>query len=160
MGRWLTPRTNATSSVRNRFCRMPSTPTSGRRLRSGVGRRACRAIRGKHSLKAATSNGSRKNAAPGTRRVSPPMPDSGRPHLAFDLGAESGRALLGRVRAGAISVEEIRRFPNEPVADGGSLRWDAGRLWLEMRKAISVVEDEPLAGIGVDAWGVDYALLG
>jgi rhamnulokinase len=88
------------------------------------------------------------------------MPDSGRPHLAFDLGAESGRALLGRVRAGAISVEEIRRFPNEPVADGGSLRWDAGRLWLEMRKAISIVEDEPLAGIGVDAWGVDYALLG
>ncbi|MBO0910857.1 MAG: rhamnulokinase [Acidobacteria bacterium] len=88
------------------------------------------------------------------------MPDGGRPHLAFDLGAESGRAVLGRVRAGVITVEEIHRFPNEPVRDRGSLRWDAERLWLEMRKALSIVPDERLAGIGVDAWGVDYALLG
>jgi len=88
------------------------------------------------------------------------MPDGGRPHLAFDLGAESGRAVLGRVRAGVLAIEEIHRFPNEPVACGGSLHWDADRLWVEMRRAISMVDSEPLAGIGVDAWGVDYALLG
>jgi len=88
------------------------------------------------------------------------MPDGGRPHLAIDLGAESGRAVLGRVRAGLITVEEIHRFPNEPVEYGGSLHWDAARLWFEMRKAISMAEGGGLAGIGVDAWGVDYALLG
>jgi hypothetical protein len=42
--------------------------------------------------------------------------------LAFDLGAESGRAILGRLRAGVLDVSEIDRFSNEPVRDHGSLR--------------------------------------
>lgn len=89
------------------------------------------------------------------------MPEArARSYLGFDLGAESGRAVLGRLQHGILSVEEIHRFRNEPVDERGSLHWDVARLWLEMRKALSLVKEEPLAGIGVDAWGVDYALLG
>lgn len=88
------------------------------------------------------------------------MPDVGQPYLAFDLGAESGRALLGEMRSGVITIEEVHRFSNDPVEYGGSLHWDAPRLWFEMRKALSMLEGNRLAGIGVDAWGVDYALLG
>lgn len=80
--------------------------------------------------------------------------------LAFDLGAESGRAFLGSLQDGTLGIEEIHRFPNEPVEYGGSMHWDAPRIWHEMRKALSGAELPKLAGIGVDAWGVDYALLG
>src|SRR5437899_6424875 len=83
-----------------------------------------------------------------------------RPFLAFDFGAESGRAVLGHVHSGVITTEEIHRFANEPVEYGGSLHWDVARLWFEVRKALSRLEDVELAGVGVDAWGVDYALLG
>ena len=85
---------------------------------------------------------------------------SSQPYLAFDLGAESGRAVLGRVHSGVITTEEIHRFANEPVAYGGALHWDVPRLWMEMRKALSRLEGVRLGGVGVDAWGVDYALLG
>ena len=80
--------------------------------------------------------------------------------LAFDLGAESGRAVLGSVNAGVISIQEVHRFPNEPVEYGGTLHWDAPRLWFEMRRSLSTLGEVSLGGIGVDAWGVDYALLG
>lgn len=88
------------------------------------------------------------------------MSDRSKTYLAFDLGAESGRAVLGRVHAGVITTEEVHRFANEPIEYGGSLHWDAPRLWLEMRKALRQLEQVELSGIGVDAWGVDYALLG
>lgn len=88
------------------------------------------------------------------------MPDHPQPHLAFDLGAESGRAVLGRVRSGVLSIEEVHRFANEPVEYGGSIHWDVPRLWFEMRRAFSMIEEQWLGGVGVDAWGVDYALLG
>ncbi len=84
----------------------------------------------------------------------------GTPYLAFDLGAESGRAVLGRVNSGVISTEEIHRFANVPVEYGGSLHWDVAHLWYEVRTALSRIEGLKLGGIGVDAWGVDYALLG
>jgi rhamnulokinase len=88
------------------------------------------------------------------------MPDSGKTYLAFDLGAESGRAVLGRLNCGVITTEEIRRFSNGPVEQSGSLHWDVARLWNEMRSVLSYLRDIELSGIGVDAWGVDYALLG
>jgi len=81
-------------------------------------------------------------------------------YLAFDLGAESGRAVLGHLQSGILTTQEIHRFRNEPVEYGGSLRWDVERLWFEIRKAFGSVGEGKLAGIGVDAWGVDYALLG
>lgn len=83
--------------------------------------------------------------------------------LAFDMGAESGRALIGRFESGTLTVEEIHRFPNEPVSYNGELHWDAPRLWLEMRKGLAraaALEGMNLKSLGVDAWGVDYALLG
>ena len=89
------------------------------------------------------------------------MPSAhGKPYLAFDFGAESGRAVLAHLHAGILSIEEVHRFANEPVEYGGSLHWDAPRLWLEIRKALAGLEQTQLAGMGVDAWGVDYALLG
>jgi sugar (pentulose or hexulose) kinase len=75
-------------------------------------------------------------------------------YLAFDFGAESGRAVLGHLQAGILTTKEVHRFPNEPVEYGGSLHWDVPRLWLEVRKALTEVEGTELAGIGVDAWGV------
>jgi rhamnulokinase len=83
-----------------------------------------------------------------------------KPFLAFDLGAESGRAVLGRLHSGVISIEEVYRFSNEPLKYGDSLHWDAPKLWLELRKTLSGLENVELNGIGVDTWGVDYALLG
>jgi rhamnulokinase len=85
------------------------------------------------------------------------MPEP-RTWLAFDLGAESGRAFTGQLGSGILTIQEIHRFPNEPVDDSGSLHWDAPRLWLEMRKALSLA-GKGLEGLGVDSWGVDYALL-
>jgi rhamnulokinase len=89
-----------------------------------------------------------------------PNPAGSKSYLAFDLGAESGRAVLVHLQSGILTVEEIHRFRNEPVEYGGSLHWDAPRLWFEMRKALASVDQMHLAGVGVDAWGVDYALLG
>jgi rhamnulokinase len=80
-------------------------------------------------------------------------------YLAFDLGAESGRAMLGRLRSGVLDLTEVHRFPNQPLSDGGSLRWNVRGLWAEMRRSVDSLPDTALASIGVDAWGVDYALL-
>lgn len=79
-------------------------------------------------------------------------------YLAFDLGAESGRAILGQLQSGILQIHEVRRFANQPIREMGSLRWDVAGLWTEMQQAL----EEPLPkldGIGVDTWGVDYALL-
>src|ERR1700741_1259957 len=89
-----------------------------------------------------------------------PSGDPESPYLAFDVGAKRGRAVLARLRSGILTTEEVHRFPNEPVEYGSSLHWDVPRLWFEVRKALTAVEEVELAGIGVDAWGVDYALLG
>ncbi len=82
------------------------------------------------------------------------------PYLAFDLGAESGRAVLADLQSGILTTKEVHRFGNKPIESGGSLRWDVGSLWFEIRSALNSLEGVQLAGIGVDAWGVDYALLG
>jgi len=82
--------------------------------------------------------------------------------LAFDLGAESGRAMLGRLRAGVLDLTEVYRFANEPVREHQSLHWDLLRLWLEMQRAMHRVATDGarLQSIGVDTWGCDYGLLG
>lgn len=81
-------------------------------------------------------------------------------YLAFDLGAESGRAILARLEGGLVRMEEIHRFANTPLAEAGTLRWDVQELWSQMRHALSLAGHTPLSGIAVDSWGVDYALLG
>jgi rhamnulokinase len=81
--------------------------------------------------------------------------------LAFDLGAESGRAISARMESGVLALAEVCRFANEPVRVDGSLYWDMPRLWLQMQRTL---ERFPAAerpdSIGVDAWGCDYGLLG
>jgi rhamnulokinase len=84
-------------------------------------------------------------------------------YLAFDLGAESGRVLLALFENGRLSMEEVYRFPNEPVHAHGELHWDVLRLWLEMLRGLARLRKHgigELDGIGVDTWGVDFALLG
>jgi rhamnulokinase len=82
--------------------------------------------------------------------------------LAFDLGAESGRAMSGHLRSGVLGLAEVCRFANEPVRVDGSLYWDVPRLWLHMQRALEQVADRRtrLDSIGVDAWGCDYGLIG
>ncbi|SRR6266540_1835090 len=82
-----------------------------------------------------------------------------RKYLTFDLGAESGRAILGSADSGVITIQEIHRFENRPIECAGTLRWDVIHLWKEVRKTLTRIEQVELSGIGVDAWGVDYALL-
>lgn len=77
--------------------------------------------------------------------------------LAVDLGATSGRVMRGRLEEGRLSLHEVRRFPNGPVAVHGGLYWDVLRLWEEIRAGLSGAG--ALAGIGVDSWGLDFALL-
>ena len=84
-------------------------------------------------------------------------------YLALDIGAESGRAVLATFKAGSVTAEEIHRFPNEPVWYNGELHWDVARLWKETLTALAAAADRAdgkLGGIGVDTWGLDYALLG
>ena len=80
--------------------------------------------------------------------------------LAIDLGAESGRAVLGELSGGCLRVSELHRFPNRVVTLGTSLHWNVYALWEEVREAIGrAAQSGPLESIGIDTWGVDYALL-
>lgn len=88
------------------------------------------------------------------------MPKADRSYLAFDFGAESGRAVLAHLQSGILNIEEVHRFANEPITVDGSLHWDVTKLWAEVRKALSKLDKGKLTSIGVDGWGVDYALLG
>ncbi|MDQ1654562.1 MAG: rhamnulokinase, partial [Cryptosporangiaceae bacterium] len=80
---------------------------------------------------------------------------------AVDLGASSGRVVLGRIGAGVLDVREVHRFRNGPVALTGGLYWDVLGLYQDtltgLRRALR--EDPGLAGIAVDSWAVDYGLL-
>ncbi|MHC4084379.1 MAG: rhamnulokinase, partial [Planctomycetota bacterium] len=83
-------------------------------------------------------------------------------YIAVDLGAESGRVMLGTVSADKLTLEEVHRFGNGPVEENGTLRWDFGGLLSEIKtgivKAVKQARAD-IAGIGVDSWGVDFGLL-
>lgn len=84
-------------------------------------------------------------------------------YLAFDLGAESGRAMLGTLSERGLALEELHRFPNTPVRVFDGIYWDTLRLWHEIQHGLAVAAREralELDGVGVDTWGVDFALLG
>jgi len=83
--------------------------------------------------------------------------------LALDLGAESGRGVLGRFDGGRLTLKDVHRFPNGPVRVLNSMHWDVLRLFTELQKAIGSAAEqagEGLVGMGVDTWGVDFGLLG
>ncbi len=79
--------------------------------------------------------------------------------LAFDLGAESGRAVLGHLENDKLALEEVHRFPNRPLNVRGTLHWDALGIWRELQTAMDNLGDVEIAGIGLDTWGVDFGLL-
>ena len=84
--------------------------------------------------------------------------------LAFDLGAGSGRAILGRFDPvnRKLETEEIHRFANEPVQVGERLHWDILRLLHELKQGIvkAKLTGRPIASIAIDSWAVDFGLLG
>lgn len=82
--------------------------------------------------------------------------------LAFDLGAESGRAMLGTLEADRLRLEGLHRFANQPVHLPQGWYWDAHRLFHELVHGLTVAGRQrklSLTGIGVDTWGVDFALV-
>ena len=79
---------------------------------------------------------------------------------AVDLGASGGRVIAARVSGSGVDLHEVSRFPNEPVLAGGTLYWDILRLHGSVLAGLSAAAAAfPLAGVGIDAWGVDYGLL-
>lgn len=82
--------------------------------------------------------------------------------LAFDLGAESGRLMAGRLQDDRWTMEEIHRFRNGPVPVGNHMHWDILRLWDEMQTGLAKAGNtygKDLVSLGVDTWGVDFGLL-
>ena len=82
--------------------------------------------------------------------------------LAVDLGAESGRAVLGKLEGRKLSVHEVRRFPNTPLTLSGHIHWNVYALFDEIKEAMkegaAAIGARP-ASVGVDTWGVDFGLL-
>lgn len=83
-------------------------------------------------------------------------------YLAIDLGAESGRGVLGKFDGDLLHLEEIHRFPNGGVRVMDSLHWNVLQLWSEIKTTLSICARDRvnLTSLGVDTWGVDFALLG
>jgi sugar (pentulose or hexulose) kinase len=82
--------------------------------------------------------------------------------VAVDLGASSGRVMDCRWDGQRFQLDELHRFANGGVRIGAGLHWDVLRIWAEIQnglKKFRAVHDELPAGIAIDAWGVDFALL-
>jgi rhamnulokinase len=81
-------------------------------------------------------------------------------YLAFDLGAESGRLMLGTLDGGKITLEELHRFPNVPVKVGSDLHWNMDALFAELVVGLgkAAARKLPISSFSADSWGVDYIL--
>ena len=82
--------------------------------------------------------------------------------LAIDLGASSGRGIVGKFDGNRLTLEENHRFPNEPVITAGSFNWDILRIYHEIKDSIrkcALSDDRNIASIAIDTWGVDYGFL-
>ncbi|MCX7942642.1 MAG: rhamnulokinase [Dictyoglomaceae bacterium] len=84
-----------------------------------------------------------------------------RQFLAFDLGAESGRALVGILKEDKLVVEEIHRFVNRPVEILGRLYWNVPQIFQEIKEGINKAFSKypHIESIGIDTWGVDFGLV-
>ena len=90
------------------------------------------------------------------------MGDSeGLPVIAIDFGASSIRVCRIDLEARPVALRVVHRYPHGPIrSSDGSLRWDWARLVAEMHRGLELaLQEGPVASIGVDTWGVDYALL-
>jgi rhamnulokinase len=84
------------------------------------------------------------------------LPEAPR-YMAVDLGATSGRVVVGRLEDGRLQLEEARRFPNRPVRLPDGLHWNLPQLFSEALRGLRSAGR--VDGVGVDTWGVDYGLL-
>lgn len=82
-------------------------------------------------------------------------------YLAIDLGASSGRGIVGSFDGERLTLRENCRFANEPVKVGYRLYWDILRIFYEIKNSIrrTVCDGDDIISIGIDTWGVDYGLL-
>ncbi len=82
--------------------------------------------------------------------------------FAVDLGATSGRTILGSIQDGKLSQRELTRFPNNIIQTGGHFYWDIYALYNEIIRGLKVVADEGISirSIGIDTWGVDFVCIG
>ncbi|MCI9859587.1 rhamnulokinase [Microbacterium proteolyticum] len=99
--------------------------------------------------------------------MSAPVPDRTEPGAvravaAVDLGATSGRVMIGRVGDGVLELEQVARFPNGPVKREDGWHWGIDQLWVHVRAGLAeALRREPsIESVGIDAWAVDYGLLG
>ena len=81
-------------------------------------------------------------------------------YLACDLGADSGRLMLGTLDNGKITLEELHRFPNGPVKVSSAWHWNIDGLFNELKAGLkkAAARRLPIASISTDSWGVDYVL--
>ena len=82
--------------------------------------------------------------------------------FAVDLGATSGRTILGSIVDGKLEQRELTRFPNHIIETGGHFYWDIFALYNEIIRGLKVVADEgiEIASVGIDTWGVDFVMIG
>ena len=82
--------------------------------------------------------------------------------FAVDLGATSGRTIIGNIADGRFSLEEVTRFPNNLIEQGGHFYWDIYALYFEIIKGLKEVARRGLeiTSIGIDTWGVDFVMIG
>ena len=82
--------------------------------------------------------------------------------FAVDLGATSGRTIIGSIVDDRLEQEEITRFPNNLIETGGHFYWDIYALYFEMIRGLKEVANRGLdiTAIGIDTWGVDFVLIG
>jgi rhamnulokinase len=85
-------------------------------------------------------------------------------YLAIDMGASSGRHLIGRFDGDRLRLEEVHRFENGPVEMAGRMYWDLPGLWTRVRQGLCAARaaegGDTIRSVGVDTWGVDFGLLG
>lgn len=80
--------------------------------------------------------------------------------LAFDLGAASGRTILGHLESGHLQIKELYRFANEMLPVRGRLCWNIYRLFEEIKKGLAIcAEEAQIDSLAIDTWGVDFGFL-
>ena len=82
--------------------------------------------------------------------------------FAVDLGATSGRTIIGSLDNQSFSLEELTRFDNHLIQTGGHFYWDIYALYLEIIKGLTIAakREIPITSIGIDTWGVDFVCIG
>ena len=82
--------------------------------------------------------------------------------FAVDLGATSGRTIIGTTNNGKFTLEEVTRFPNNLIEQGGHYYWDIYALYFEIIRGLKEMAQrgQKITSIGIDTWGVDFVMIG